>query len=262
MKFKRGKVFFGDSIRKEEVDGITLFYSPNFLAAVDREGRFQALLFEYEGNGCSKLSCKFSGTLSLQDLRGLEVLAPFGFYLLREGNFPPQPVAGMAFQYRGDTFISGIQGSKFFYLGGALISLENLPVKVNDENLKALADFGLTIIRPNCKIFQGLLKSFFINLLKKFKRGSLEARTFVGNRVVPDSLAKAVPVGFSRCGKIVQVVDSFFDKGPLYAVVEKGIREVNEDCFKSLEFPILALKKPLVAQAALKKIMQLRLLSL
>jgi hypothetical protein len=131
---------------------------------------------------------------------------------------------------------------------------------VSGKSLKALEDFGLTIIRPNCKVFQGLLKSFFINLLKKFKRGSLEARTFVGNREVPDSLAKAVPVSFSGCGKIVQIVDSFFDKGPLYAVTERGIREVKEGCLKSLKFPTLALRKPLVAQVALKKIVQLRLL--
>jgi hypothetical protein len=91
VKFKRGKVFFGDSIRKEEVDGVTLFYSPNFLAAVDEKGKFQALLFEYEGNGCRKLPYEFSGTLSLQEPKGLEILAPFGFYLLRRANLHPQP---------------------------------------------------------------------------------------------------------------------------------------------------------------------------
>jgi len=120
VEFRKIKLFFGDCIRKEVLNGFTLFYSPNFLAVINKEGVFQAFLFEYEG--CNGLSFPISGSLPFENVGELEIFAPFGFYSLGK-NSHSKLIVGVVLRYRRENFLFGnTAGSKFFYIGSSLVT--------------------------------------------------------------------------------------------------------------------------------------------
>ena len=131
-----------------------------------------------------------------------------------------------------------------------------------DEDFKSLEKLNPTVIRADCKVFESQIYSLFNRILKRFKRKELQSKTFVGSKKVPDFLSKAIPVAFSKCGKVVHVADSFFGEGPHFVLSEEGYENFKKECVSNLQVSADFLKKPMAAQFILKKIMELRLLFL